>query len=105
MRFYLLFTIGLLTPVHGFLVPLYIQFTELGLADRWFTLFFPITAFNMPLAIILYENFLSSVPYEVEESAMIDGAKLYQRMTMITPANVQANHFHRDDRGFFVGVE
>lgn len=81
---YLLFTIGLLTPVHGFLVPLYIQFTELGLADRWFTLFFPITAFNMPLAIILYENFLSSVPYEVEESAMIDGAKLYQRMTMIT---------------------
>ena len=81
---FILFTIGMLTPVHGFLVPLYIQFTKLGLANHWFTLLFPITAFNMPLAIILYENFLSGVPYEVEESAMIDGAQLYQRMTRIT---------------------
>lgn len=80
---FLLFTIGLLTPIYGFLVPLYIQFSNLGLVDKWFTLFFPITAFNMPLAIILYENFLSSVPYEVEESAMIDGAKLFQRIVSI----------------------
>lgn len=76
----LLFTIGMLIPVHGFLVPLYIEFYKLGLTNKWFTLFFPITAFNMPLAIILYENFLDSVPYEVEESAMIDGATLGQRM-------------------------
>lgn len=80
---YLLFLMGMMTPVHGVLVPLYIQFTRLGLADSWYTLFFPITAFSMPLVIIMYENFLNSVPYEVEESAMIDGASLGQRMILI----------------------
>jgi raffinose/stachyose/melibiose transport system permease protein len=80
---FVLFTLGLLTPVHGFLVPLYIQFSRLRLIDNWYSLFFPITAFNMPLAIILYENFLNSVPHEVEESAMIDGATIGQQMISI----------------------
>jgi raffinose/stachyose/melibiose transport system permease protein len=80
---FVLFTLGLLTPVHGFLVPLYIQFSRLRLIDNWYSLFFPLTAFNMPLAIILYENFLNSVPYEVEESAMIDGATTGQQMVRI----------------------
>jgi raffinose/stachyose/melibiose transport system permease protein len=80
---FILFTLGLLTPIHGFLVPLYIQFSKLRLIDNWYSLFFPLTAFNMPLAIILYENFLNSVPHEVEESAMIDGATTGQQMAGI----------------------
>lgn len=77
---YGLFMTGMMIPVHGFLVALYIQFSRLELTDHWFTLFLPVTAFNLPLAMILIENFLKGVPLEIEESALIDGATLGQRL-------------------------
>lgn len=80
---YYLFTLGMLVPIHGFLVPLYIQFSDLGMNNKWYTLFFPVTAFNLPLAIILLENFLKGVPCEIEESAHMDGAGIFQRMFFI----------------------
>lgn len=81
--FYGLFLVGLMIPIHGFLVPLYIQFSRLQISDKWFTLFFPETAFALPLAVILIENFLRSVPMEIEEAAIIDGAGLMPRIAWI----------------------
>jgi raffinose/stachyose/melibiose transport system permease protein len=77
---YLLFTLGMLIPVHGFLVPMYIQFSKLDMNNKWYTLFFPDTAFSMPLAVILIENFLKGIPCEIEESAHMDGASISRRM-------------------------
>lgn len=80
---FFLFMAGMMIPIHGFLVPLYIQFSKLGLTNHWFTLLLPLTAFNMPLSLILFENFMKSVPMEIEESALIDGATLGQRILYI----------------------
>jgi raffinose/stachyose/melibiose transport system permease protein len=78
-----LFSFGLLIPVHCCMVALYIQFSFFNLSDRWFSLFLPLTAFSLPLSIVLINNFLSSTPIEIEEAAIIDGASLERRMMYI----------------------
>lgn len=80
---YGLFMMGMMIPVHGFLVPLYIQFSRLNMTNEWFSLFLPITAFNLPLSMILIENFLKGISFEIEESALIDGASLGQRLSYV----------------------
>lgn len=80
---YFLFIAGMMIPVHGFLVPLYIQFSRMGMTDKWYTLLFPLTAFNLPFSLILAENFLKGIPIDMEESSMLDGATLRQRIFYI----------------------
>ena len=80
---YFMFMMGMMIPVHGFLVPLYIQFSRLNMTDAWYSLFLPITAFNLPLSMILIENFLKGISFEIEESALIDGATLGQRLAYV----------------------
>ncbi|MCG8480213.1 MAG: carbohydrate ABC transporter permease [Spirochaetales bacterium] len=78
-----LFLSGMLIPVHGLLVPIFIQFRNLGLLNRRFTLLFPYVAFGLPLAIFLFESFVRSIPVEMEEAACIDGLNLTQVMFRI----------------------
>ena len=78
-----LFLSGMLIPVHGLLVPIFIQFRNLGLLNRRFTLLFPYVAFGLPLAIFLFESFVRSIPVEMEEASCIDGLNLTQVMFRI----------------------
>jgi raffinose/stachyose/melibiose transport system permease protein len=80
---YALFLVGMMIPVHGFLVPLYIQFSWLGMTNKWYTLILPDTAFALPLAVMLVENFLNGIPFEIEESAIMDGAGLATRLVYV----------------------
>lgn len=73
---YSLLLFGMLVPIHGLLVPLFIQFKAIGLVDNRFTLIPPYIAFGLSMAVFLYESFLKSTPIEVEESAFIDGSNL-----------------------------
>jgi raffinose/stachyose/melibiose transport system permease protein len=79
----ILFSFGLLVPVHCCMIALYIQFNFFNLSDKWYTLFLPLTAFSLPLSITLINNFLSSTPLEIEEAAIIDGASLERRMAFV----------------------
>jgi len=71
---YAFFLFGLLVPIHGLLVPVFVQFKEVGLLNNRFTLLAPYTAFGMSTSIFLIESYIRSIPTEMEEAAFIDGA-------------------------------
>lgn len=77
---YFLILFGMLVPIHGFLVPIYLQFKQCNLLDNRLTLILPYVAFELPVAVFLMESFMHSIPMEIEEAAIIDGANLHQRM-------------------------
>jgi raffinose/stachyose/melibiose transport system permease protein len=77
---YVFFLAGMLVPIHGLLVPVYIEFNTLSMIDKRLTLILPYVAFGLPTAIFLMESFIKTIPVEVEEAAVIDGCSLTQRI-------------------------
>ena len=71
---YGMFLIGMLIPVHSLMVPMYVNFSTLGLNNHLFTLVLPYAAFQLPIGIYLVESYVHSIPREMEEAAAIDGA-------------------------------
>ncbi|MCL6456909.1 MAG: carbohydrate ABC transporter permease [Gorillibacterium sp.] len=80
---YTLFIVGMLVPVYGLIVPLYLQFKLLGIYDQIYTLLLPFIAIRLPLSIFLFESFIRTVPVDLDEAAYIDGASTYYTMTRI----------------------
>ncbi|WP_256865459.1 carbohydrate ABC transporter permease [Paenibacillus sp. 32352] len=68
-----LFLLGMLIPIHSTLVPLFIIMKKIGLLDSYGALILPYTAFELPLAIFVTAAYLTSVPKEIEEAALMDG--------------------------------
>lgn len=68
-----IFLLGMLIPIHSTLVPLFITMKNVGLLDTYWSLILPYTAFELPIAIFLTIAYMSSIPREIEEAAMIDG--------------------------------
>lgn len=75
--------LGLMIPVHSFLVPIHILFTSLGMLNNLVFLSLINAAFAMPFCTVLVENFLDGVPLEIEEAAIIDGASTTQRLMLV----------------------
>jgi raffinose/stachyose/melibiose transport system permease protein len=73
---YTLFLFGMLIPIHSLLIPLFVQFSQLDLTNNRFTLILPYVAFNLPLVIFLVENYVKSIPFELEEASYIDGSSV-----------------------------
>jgi multiple sugar transport system permease protein len=59
-------------------VPVYVVFQHLGLLDTRTALVITYVAVNIPIVVWLMRDFLSGIPLELEESAMIDGASRYR---------------------------
>ncbi|RJE86165.1 carbohydrate ABC transporter permease [Paenibacillus sp. 1011MAR3C5] len=68
-----MFLLGMLIPIHSTLVPLFIFMNKVGILDTYWALIMPYTAFELPIAIFLGIAYLTSIPRDVEEAAMIDG--------------------------------
>lgn len=81
--FYIYVMIGMLIPIHALLVPIYVQMRDIGVLSKWYTLAFPYVAFGMPLAMVLTESFIKTIPRSFEEAAYIDGASFLHTMFMI----------------------
>ncbi len=75
---YLLFVSGMVIPVLSLLVPVFIQFKTLHLLDHWYTLVIPYVAFSMPFSVIIIENYIQSIPKEMDEAAYIEGCSTFQ---------------------------
>ncbi len=63
------------------LVPFYLTVRDIGLIDSWWALILPygINTFNM----IVLKSYFQSIPPELEESALMDGANDFQILTHI----------------------
>lgn len=71
---YTLFTFGLLFPVAVAILPLFIVVRQLGLLNSPLGVALPQAAFQLPLSIVILRPFFASIPSDLEEAAIIDGA-------------------------------
>jgi multiple sugar transport system permease protein len=60
------------------IVPIYILFQQLGMLDTQPALIISYCAANLPIVIWFMRDYFQTIPYELEESAFIDGASRYQ---------------------------
>jgi len=65
-------------PVQMILLPLFAIYNQLQLLNTFTGLILVYTAFGLPLTIFLLVSFAKSLPHEVLEAALIDGANIYQ---------------------------
>ena len=75
---YVYFLCGMLIPIHTTLVPLFTMFKSLHWLNRRFTLLLPYISFYMPFAIYILESYIRSIPVEMDEAAVMDGAGRFQ---------------------------
>lgn len=71
---YTLFTLGLLFPVAVAILPLFIVIRQLDLLNTTLGVVLPQVAFQLPLSIVILRPFFASIPRELEEAAILDGA-------------------------------
>ena len=73
-RFILSFIVGIMMiPQLSILVPLYKQMVAMKGINHFWGVIIVSATFNLPMAIYMYSNFISAIPKELDEAAMIDG--------------------------------
>lgn len=65
-------------PMTAVIVPVYQLFIFLKFQDSLIALTFFLTASSLPYGIWMMKNFMDSVPLDLEESAWVDGASVWQ---------------------------
>ena len=67
-------------------IPLFLIFLRLNLLDTYFSLILYYSAFSLPISVWILKNYFSTVPAEIEESAMVDGcSRLHAFVRVILP--------------------
>jgi raffinose/stachyose/melibiose transport system permease protein len=72
-----LFLIGLIIPVQGVLIPLFLLLKEMGLLDTYTGLILSYMAWELPLSIYVMRAFFLTLPRDLEDAARIDGCGLF----------------------------
>ncbi|OLS40935.1 carbohydrate ABC transporter permease [Bacillus sp. MRMR6] len=70
-------------PRSMMIIPLFIIFKNLGLISNPLSLIITYTAIEIPFTTILMSGFISNVPKELEEAAMIDGCSKLQSLRYV----------------------
>ncbi|MCK0472850.1 carbohydrate ABC transporter permease [Halalkalibacter sp. APA_J-10(15)] len=74
----LLFLAGIMVPVQIVILPLFSIYFNVGLLNTHWSLIITYIAFGLPLTIFLFTGFFKSIPNELIEAAVVDGATIYQ---------------------------
>ena len=70
-------------------IPLYVLFQQVGLLDSLAALVITYVAANLPIVVWLMREYFASLPRELEESAAVDGASVYQVVrSIVLPISV-----------------
>jgi N-acetylglucosamine transport system permease protein len=75
---YLLFTAGLMFPIFLGLVPLYFLMDDLHLLNTYHGLALVYIAYSLPFTIFFLVGFFKTLPGEVAEAGIVDGASQFQ---------------------------
>ncbi|MGC5172212.1 carbohydrate ABC transporter permease [Micromonospora sp. DT81.3] len=79
-----LFLLGIIVPVQIALVPLFIDYSQVGLLDTHLSMILPLAAFSLPMSVYLFSSFYQYIPREMYEAASLDGAGPYRIFLQIT---------------------
>ncbi|HIW63238.1 MAG TPA: carbohydrate ABC transporter permease [Candidatus Stackebrandtia excrementipullorum] len=79
---FLLFSTQML-PEALLVVPLFSLFVTLGLLHSLHGLILANTAFTMPISVFILKSAIDRIPYEIEESARVDGCPRWSQLTLI----------------------
>jgi raffinose/stachyose/melibiose transport system permease protein len=84
-----IFLIGMMIPMQATLLPLMIIFKYIHVLNTRWALILPYVAFSSPIAVFILSGFMKSIPQEIEESAIMDGASVYLTFrSIILPISV-----------------
>lgn len=85
----LIFLIGMMIPLQATLLPLMIIFKNVSILNTHLSIILPYIAFQTPIAVFILSGFMKSIPHEIEESAIIDGASVLRIFrSVILPISV-----------------
>ena len=70
---YLFFIAGMMIPIHSTVIPIYTMVGNMKLNNSLEVLGLVYGAFRIPISIFILEGFMSALPRELEECAVIDG--------------------------------
>lgn len=76
--------VGQLLPTAAIIVPLFITLRVLGLAGTYWGLILVYLIITLPLAVWMLTSYFKSIPVELEEAAIIDGASRLDCLFRIT---------------------
>lgn len=85
-------TIGLTIPIHTTLLPNFIWYNSFHLINTHLGLIISYVAFSISFNAIIFSGLLSGLPYSMEESAFLDGAR-YPRILVSIIAPMTATGF------------
>jgi raffinose/stachyose/melibiose transport system permease protein len=78
--------LALMIPAHATVVPLFSMFNKMKINNTYWAVIIPHVVFTLPIAILIFTGFFSSIPAELEEAAMIDGCSIPRAFfTIILP--------------------
>lgn len=78
-----LFLSGIMVPTAVVLIPLYRMYYTSGMLNTRLSLILTYIAFGLPLSIYLLRGYLTSLPDDIIEAAVIDGASIYKIFSQI----------------------
>ena len=82
--------IGMFLPLHCIMIPLAVLVRDLHISNTLWAVIVPYIAFNIPFAVMVIYGYMRSLPYELEESACIDGASLWTCFIKVIVPNVKS---------------
>jgi ABC-type glycerol-3-phosphate transport system permease component len=87
--FTVVFSTALAIPIIGLIVPEFFIMRDLGLLNRRLGLVVFYSAMYFPISFVIQRAFLASMPFEIEEAAIIDGAGYFTIIgRIVTPLAV-----------------
>ena len=75
---YLLLVSSILVPFQTVMIPLIKIIASIGLYNTRIGVLLAYYGYGIPFAVFLFYGFLSSIPREIEEAALLDGGSLFQ---------------------------
>lgn len=90
-KLFLFFLAGLMIPIQSTILPLAFNIGRLGIHNSVISVILIISAFQIPINILIFTGFISAIPEELEEAAVIDGCSVsYVFSRIILPLSVPA---------------
>lgn len=71
------YMLGLTVPIHSALLPIFIILRTIKQTSSYTALILPYVGFAIPMAVLIFIGFMTSIPKELEESACLDGCSVY----------------------------